>query len=156
MLTLGWGPAFCLTGWATSPGSGLDGGGVSVGVILKNIDLGEGENWLGLFWVLGQFEVLEYVDFVLGFLFLFFFPLYMHPKWLQSCPTLSDPMDCGPPGSSVHGVLQASVLEWVAMPFSRGSTLPRDQSASLALSPALPKDSLLLSLWGCSWSLYWD
>ena len=36
----------------------------------------------------------------------------------QSCPTLSDPMDCSPPGSSVHGVLQARVLEWVAIAFS--------------------------------------
>ena len=37
----------------------------------------------------------------------------------QSCPTVCDPMDCSPPGSSVHGVLQARILEWVAMPFSR-------------------------------------
>jgi len=36
----------------------------------------------------------------------------------QSCPTLSDPMDCSPPGSSVHGVFQARVLEWVATAFS--------------------------------------
>ena len=36
----------------------------------------------------------------------------------QSCPTLSDPMDCSPPGSSVHGILQARVLEWVAIAFS--------------------------------------
>ena len=36
----------------------------------------------------------------------------------QSCPTLSDPMDCGPPGSSVHGICQARVLEWVAIAFS--------------------------------------
>ena len=36
----------------------------------------------------------------------------------QSCPTLSDPMDCSPPGSSVHGILQAKVLEWVAIVFS--------------------------------------
>ena len=36
----------------------------------------------------------------------------------QSCPTLSDPMDCGPPGSSVHGILQARVLEWGAIAFS--------------------------------------
>ena len=35
----------------------------------------------------------------------------------QSCPTLSDPMDCNLPGSSVHGIFQARVLEWVAMPF---------------------------------------
>ena len=36
----------------------------------------------------------------------------------QSCPTLSDPTDCSPPGSSIHGILQARVLEWVAMAFS--------------------------------------
>ena len=46
----------------------------------------------------------------------------------QSCPTLCDPMDCSPPGASVLGTLQARVLEWVAMPSSRGSTQPRDQS----------------------------
>ena len=46
----------------------------------------------------------------------------------QSCPTLCDPMDCSPPGSSVHGILQARILEWVAIPFSRGSSWPRDQT----------------------------
>ena len=46
----------------------------------------------------------------------------------QSCPTLCDPMDCSPPGSSVHGILQARILEWVAMPSSRGSSWPRDQT----------------------------
>ena len=46
----------------------------------------------------------------------------------QSCPTLSDPMDCRPPGSSVHGILQARILEWVAIPFSRGSSQPRNQT----------------------------
>ena len=44
----------------------------------------------------------------------------------QSCPTLCDPMDCSPPGSSFHGVLQASILEWVAISSSRGSSQPRD------------------------------
>ena len=39
-------------------------------------------------------------------------------KSLQSCPTLSDPMDCSLPGSSVHGIFQARVLEWVAIAFS--------------------------------------
>ena len=42
----------------------------------------------------------------------------------QSCPTLSDPMDCSPPGSSVHGILQARVLEWGAIAFS--GKLPRE------------------------------
>ena len=40
-------------------------------------------------------------------------------KLLQSCATLCDPMDCSPPGSSVHGILQTRILEWVAMPSSR-------------------------------------
>ena len=40
----------------------------------------------------------------------------------QSCLTLCDPMDCSPPGSSVPGILQASILEWVAMPSARGSS----------------------------------
>ena len=44
----------------------------------------------------------------------------------QSCLILCDPMDCSPPGSSVHGILQARILEWVAIPFSRGSFQPRD------------------------------
>ena len=39
-------------------------------------------------------------------------------KSLQSCPTLSDPMDCSPPGSSIHGIFQARVLEWGAIAFS--------------------------------------
>ena len=45
--------------------------------------------------------------------------------WL--CPTLCEPMDCSQPGSSVHGILQARILEWVAIPLSRGSSWPRDQ-----------------------------
>ena len=46
---------------------------------------------------------------------------------IQSCPTLCDLMDCSPSGSSVHGILQARILEWVAMPSSRGSSWPRGQ-----------------------------
>ena len=46
----------------------------------------------------------------------------------QSCPTLCDPMDCSPPGSSVHGIFQARILEWVAISFSRGSFQPRDRT----------------------------
>ena len=46
----------------------------------------------------------------------------------QSCPTLYDPMDGGLPGSSVRGILQARKLEWVAIPFSRGSSWPRDRT----------------------------
>ena len=46
----------------------------------------------------------------------------------QLCPTLGDPMDYCPPGSSAHGILQARILEWVARPSSRGSSRPRDQT----------------------------
>ena len=46
----------------------------------------------------------------------------------QSCPTLCNPMDCSPPGSSVHGILQARILEWVAIPFPRVPSQPRDQT----------------------------
>ena len=59
----------------------------------------------------------------------------------QLCLTLCDPMDCSPPGSSVHGILQARTLEWMAIPFSRGSSQLRDW-AWVAVLPALQADSL--------------
>ena len=52
----------------------------------------------------------------------------------QLCPTLCDPMGCSLPGFSVHGILQARILEWVTVSFSRGSSRPRD--------PALEADTL--------------
>ena len=58
-------------------------------------------------------------------------PLYlgcMHAKSLQLCPNLYDPRDCSLPGSSVHGILQAGILKWVAVPSSRGSSWPRDRT----------------------------
>ena len=63
-----------------------------------------------------------------------------NPKWAtgtvskdgglvsKSCPTLCDPMDCSPPGSSVHGTSQARLLEWVAISFSSGSSQPRNRT----------------------------
>ena len=59
-------------------------------------------------------------------------------KSLQSCPTLCDLMDCSLPGFSIHGILQARTLEWVAMPSSRGSSHPGIKSTT----PALQADSL--------------
>ena len=59
-----------------------------------------------------------------------------YAKSLQSCWTLCHPMDRSPSGSSVHEILQARILEWVAMPSSRGSLQPRDWTSSL-MSPAL-------------------
>ena len=49
----------------------------------------------------------------------------MRAESLQSCLTHCDPVDCSPPGSSVHGISQARILEWVAMPSSRGSCQSR-------------------------------
>ena len=46
----------------------------------------------------------------------------------QLCPTLWDPVDCSPPGSSVHEILQVRILEWDVIPFSRGSSQPRDRT----------------------------
>ena len=67
-------------------------------------------------------------------------PAHPHPPFIQSKAfkaqvlvaqsrlTLCDPTDCSPPGSSVHGILQARILEWVAIPFSRASSRPRDRT----------------------------
>ena len=61
-------------------------------------------------------------------LFLILLGACVPAKSLQSCPILCDPMNCSLPGSSVHGILQVRLLEWVAMPSSRGSSWPRDQT----------------------------
>ena len=66
----------------------------------------------------------------------FYWVICMHAKSVQSCPTLCSPMDCSPSDSPVHGVLQARMLEWVAMPASRGLPNPGIEPASLT-SPAL-------------------
>ena len=55
----------------------------------------------------------------------------------QSCPTFHKSMDCYPPGGPVHGILQARILKWVAMPFSRESSQLKSPA-----SPALQADSL--------------
>ena len=59
---------------------------------------------------------------------------------LQSCPNLCNPMDCSPPGSSIHGILQARILECISMSSSRGSSQPRSNLC-------------LLNLLHCSWIL---
>ena len=69
----------------------------------------------------------------------------MGPYWKsasvsQSCPTLFDPKDCRPPGSSVHEILQARILEWVAIPFSNPGIKPGSSS--------LQVDSYCQSHWG--------
>ena len=78
-------------------------------------------------------------------------------KSLQSCLTRCDPMDCSPPGSSVQGILQASILEWIARPTSMGSSRPRDWTCGFCgsyiagrLFTAEPRGKPLLP---CSWYL---
>ena len=67
---------------------------------------------------------------------------------LLPCPALGDPVDCSPPGSSVHGILQARRLEWVAMPSSRGIFPTQGSNLSVLHWQA---DSLSLSYQGSSW-----
>ena len=68
----------------------------------------------------------------------------VHAKSLQSCPTLRHPMDCSPPGPSVHGIFQARILEWVAISFSRDLPNPGIEPGS----PALQVDAFLSELLG--------
>ena len=57
---------------------------------------------------------------------------------VQSCPNLCEPRDCSPPGSSVHGIFQGGILEWVAISSSRGSSWSRDQNYVSCTVDALP------------------
>ena len=67
---------------------------------------------------------------------------------LQSCPTQCDPMDHSPPDSSVHGILQARILEWAAIPFSRGSSWPRDRTQAFHIA------SRFFTSWA-TWEALW-
>ena len=67
---------------------------------------------------------------------------WVHAQSLLSRPTLCNPTDCSPPNSSIHGILQARTLGWIAMPSFRGSSGPGDWSPA---SPALQAVSLQLS-----------
>ena len=66
----------------------------------------------------------------------------MCAKLIQLCPTVCDPMEWSPPGSSVHGILQAGILEWVTMPFSGGNLPDPGIKPVSPESPALQVDSL--------------
>ena len=71
----------------------------------------------------------------------------MHAQSFQLCPSLCNPMDCSSPGSSVHGILQARILEWVAM-LSPPRDLPDPGIESVSpVAIALQADSLSLSHW---------
>ena len=62
------------------------------------------------------------------FLFVSYITLKMKVLVAQLCSVVCNPMDCTPPGSSVHGILQARILEWIAIPFFRGFSWPRNQT----------------------------
>ena len=72
---------------------------------------------------------------------------------IKFCKTLCDSTDCSPPGSSVHRILQAGILEWVAMPSSRGPSLPRDQTHVSYVSCVA---RWVLYHWHHLGSLYWS
>ena len=73
----------------------------------------------------------------------------------QSCPALWDPMDYSLPGSSVHGILQARILKWVAIPFSKGSTWLGDLTWVSSIAGkffTMWATILLLKMWYVGWS----
>ena len=76
------------------------------------------------YWKASQSESTNLYSYQQGFYCLSFSAV--HAKSFQLCLTFCNPVDCSPPSSSVHGILQARILEWVAMPFSRGSSPLRD------------------------------
>ena len=77
-------------------------------------------------------------------------PLLVCVLVIQACLTLWDPMECSPSGSSVHGILQARIQEWVAISFSKGSSWPRIEPRPSALQedsfPSEPPGKLRISL----------
>ena len=70
----------------------------------------------------------------------------------QSCPAPCDPVDCGPPASTVHGILQARIPEWVVIPYSRGSSPPRDQTC---ISCIVRQILYYWATWEARVLLYW-
>ena len=88
-----------------------------------------------VYWVWGRSAVSSFCRWLITnslkkhYCFLTFkFTWGIFAKSLQSCLTLCSPLDCSPPGSSIHGILQARILEWVAISFSRGSSQPRNRT----------------------------
>ena len=107
-------------------------------------------SWFVLNWRSFKILFLYYLSNYLGFRYFFYyivsFPSLIIPWFTcvlvpQSCPTLCDLVYCSLPGSSVHGILQARILEWVAIFFSRRSSQPKDWTQILpthGLNPSLP------------------
>ena len=93
---------------------------------------------------------------------LYHFLYYIINQWVsevaQSCPTLFDPVDCSPPGSSIHGILQER-MEWVAISFSRGSSRPRDLTqvshiAGRRFNLCATREAPTISKHKCVWVLW--
>ena len=76
---------------------------------------------------------------VLGSSFVSMLLLTLAVLWVSHCyvPSICSPMDCSPTGSSIHGISQARILEWVALPFSRGSSQPRDRTQVFCIAGRL-------------------
>ena len=72
----------------------------------------------------------------------------------QLCPTLSDPMDCSPPGSSAHGIFQARVLEWGAVAFSYWEGYSQQRGHGFSLAESLPGKRSLFFCWALISSWY--
>ena len=82
--------------------------------------------------------------------YMYFLCACMHAKLLQSCLTLCNFMDCSPPDSSVHGILQPRILEGVAILFSRGSSWPRDQTCISCLLATWEAHLFLIHIFNCT------
>ena len=74
-----------------------------------------------VYWPIGSVQIFEKPAFV-------FRRVESESEVAQSCPTLCDPVDCSLPGFSIYGILQARIMEWVTISFSRGSSPPRDRT----------------------------
>jgi len=105
------------------PGTGEPVGLPSMGLHRVGHDWSDLAAWALILFTTSSFIELSYFAlttplFPVLFLLIFLLTLCVCVLVAQLCPALCDPMDCSPPGSSVHGILQARILEWVAIPFS--------------------------------------
>ena len=97
--------------------------------------------------------IMPYAPFLLSTMCIFYAPLIivlyskfnLHILKLQSCLIVCNPMDCSLPGSSVHGIIQARILEWVAISFSRGDLTDSGIKPMSLVAPTFQAESLFLS-----------
>ena len=100
----------------------------NVQVFPQKLSASRSKNWYSPLWTT---QALSWKNMILVILVLIssFVPVVVvYGLVAKSCPTLCDPMDCSPPASSVHGIFQARILEWIAISFSRGSSQPRNRT----------------------------